>query len=189
MVWLDVVVAAALVLILAGSAIPLFDSAGRHLRGAAAARYVLFAMRAARVQAARRASAVGVAVRVAGESTLLQVYLDGDGDGLRAADIADGTDPPLGPPSDLQQEFRGVVAAIRRPLPEIDGSATLAPGSDPVRLGINDIASFTPDGTASGGTVYLAGPDGAAYAIRVLAVTGRTRVLRFNPASATWAEP
>jgi hypothetical protein len=40
--------------------------------------------------------------------------------------------------------------------------------------------SFTPDGTASSGTVYVRGRGGAQYAVRVLGATARTRVLRYD---------
>jgi len=40
----------------------------------------------------------------------------------------------------------------------------------------------------TGGTVYLQGPEGNAFAVRVLASTGRVRVLTFDVALGSWVE-
>jgi hypothetical protein len=45
---------------------------------------------------------------------------------------------------------------------------------------------LSPDGSASSGTLYLGGKGGQ-YAVRVLGVTGRTRVLYFHPGDHTWS--
>ena len=48
--------------------------------------------------------------------------------------------------------------------------------------------SFTPIGTATSRTLYLRGRDGSQYSVRVLGATGRTRVLRYVPATHQWIE-
>ena len=58
--------------------------------------------------------------------------------------------------------------------------------SDAIRVGSHRVLVFTPYGTASGGTVYLRGRDGAAYAIRVLGATARTRVVHYDRGTGLW---
>ena len=48
--------------------------------------------------------------------------------------------------------------------------------------------TFTADGTATSGTVYIRSGRGHQYAVRILGTTGRTRVLEFNVGAGTWTE-
>ena len=66
------------------------------------------------------------------------------------------------------------------------GLAPQAPAPEAVQLGGTTILSFTPSGTATSGSVYVRGKDGTQWAVRVLGVTGRVRVLRFEPATGEW---
>jgi hypothetical protein len=69
------------------------------------------------------------------------------------------------------------------------GVSPTTPTDDPIRLGGSDILSFTPSGTSSSGTIYIAGRDGTQWAVRVLGATARTRVLRYVPEGDTWVAP
>ena len=86
---------------------------------------------------------------------------------------------------DLTELFSGVSIAVDASVPDPDGGAG---SSDAVRFGASDLASFAPGGTASSGTVFVRSMGGAQYAVRVAGVTGRTRVLRFEPARRQWIE-
>ena len=56
-----------------------------------------------------------------------------------------------------------------------------------MRIGTAKMLVFTPDGSSSGGTLYLrGGPQASGYAVVILAATGRTRLLRCAPGSGTW---
>ena len=59
-------------------------------------------------------------------------------------------------------------------------------GLSHVRAGPADQLSLSPIGTSTGGTLYVSGRGGAQFAVRVAGVTGRTRVLRFDPGPRTW---
>ena len=73
--------------------------------------------------------------------------------------------------------------------PPVGETRMSGPQADPVRFGRGDILTFSPLGTASSGTLYLrASRSGEQYAVRVLGVTGRVRVLRFESAAGTWIE-
>ena len=71
-------------------------------------------------------------------------------------------------------------------MPEIGARTPAAGERDPIRIGSSQIVTFTPIGTATSGTVYLHGRGVTQYAVRVLGVTGRTRVMRFDPGAGEW---
>ena len=48
------------------------------------------------------------------------------------------------------------------------------------------ILSFSPNGTATSGSVYVVGRDQTQWAVRVLGVTARARVLRYERATGAW---
>jgi hypothetical protein len=58
-------------------------------------------------------------------------------------------------------------------------------GNDGVRIGTAGILSMISDGTATSGTLYIRGRR-RQYAVRVLGVTGRTRVLQYSPGDRSW---
>jgi hypothetical protein len=53
---------------------------------------------------------------------------------------------------------------------------------------MSQLFSFTPTGTATSGSVYVNGRDGSRFAVRVLGVTARARVLRYIAARDIWIE-
>ena len=62
------------------------------------------------------------------------------------------------------------------------------PGTDPIRLGSGNIASFSALGTSSTGTVYIRSRRDAQYAVRIYGETGRTRMLKFEPRTGRWRQ-
>ena len=117
----------------------------------------------------------------------LSKYIDGDGDGIRSRDIADGVDQPLEFVHALSDHYAAVRIGFADSVPPID-AALASSGSDPVRFGPGDILTFGPVGTATSGTLYLAGPGQQQYAVRVLGTTGRLRVMRFDQRSRRWTD-
>ena len=103
--------------------------------------------------------------------------MDGDWDGVRADDIASGRDPRVGGPFPLGSGADGVRIGINpgvpAPPPE---SGMLDPASDPIRFGPSRMVSFSPLGTATAGTFYLAGEVRQA-AVRVTGGTARVRLM------------
>jgi hypothetical protein len=113
------------------------------------------------------------------------VYADGNRNGVRAADIGVGRDPQLRPPRRLAESFPGVEFGAIPGLPAVDPSGS-PPGEDPIRLGSSDMVTFTPQGTATPGSLYVHGRHDAQYVVRVFGETGKTRLLKFNRWSRTW---
>lgn len=104
------------------------------------------------------------------------LYRDGNGNGVSSADIASGRDSRVGGPFELHGGAADVRVGINPNVPAIPpDSGTLDP-ADPIRFGKSNMVSFSPMGTATPGTFYLAG-NGAQAAVRVTPGTARVRIL------------
>ncbi len=147
-------------------------------------------LRSARMAAVTSSAKVGVKFRprAAGRVTFT-LHRDGDGDGVRSRDIESGTDPQIGPERQLQH----VGAHVRLGFPPgvvprdpSDPRRHLERLDDPIRFNRSDIASFNALGQATPGSLYLTDGQLGLTAIRVLAATGRVRVLVYDVASEGW---
>jgi hypothetical protein len=137
------------------------------------------------VQAVARSATSAIVFDQVDGQWRLRRCVDGNGNGVRRADIARGQDTCAAGAIEIGGLFSGVGIGVDPALPDPDGG----PGStDAVRFGGSDIASFSPVGTATAGTVYLRSAGGVQFAVRVAGVTGRTRVLRFDTARHRWTE-
>ena len=104
-----------------------------------------------------------------------RLYADGNHNGVLSTDIAVGIDAPLGPALRLDGRAPRVRVGINAGVPAIPpDSGTLA--GDAIRFGRSNMLSFSPLGTATPGTFYLAG-EGIQAAVRVTGGTARVRML------------
>jgi hypothetical protein len=78
----------------------------------------------------------------------------------------------------------GVDARLDDPVP----LSALFPGVAIVSDDGPRLFSFSPDGTATTGSVYLRSRDGSRFAIRVLGVTARVRTERYVVGREEWVE-
>ena len=150
----------------------------RHAAGFAATRF-----RAARQQAVAQERSVALVFDLVGADWTFRVCADGNGNGVRRAEIGTGTDDCAEGPYLFSALYPTVEVAVDPALPGPDGTEGT---SDPVKFGVSDIASFSPTGSCTAGSLYLRSAHGTQYAIRVSGITGRTRILRFDPATSTW---
>lgn len=162
-----------IVALLTATALPQALATMDHSRATAAARYIAARMARARVQAVARAATVAVRFEEDGTGVRLATFLDGNRNGVGAAEILRGVDTPLDAPVHLGDLFSGVVV----------GSS---PTGSPLRPGATTLMSFTPVGTSSSNTIYILGRDNTRLAVRVLGVTARTRVLRYDAGAGDW---
>lgn len=147
-------------------------------RVAAAARYLSARVMLTRMLAVQHNASVAIRFDADARGFRFATYQDGNGNGVRALDIATQVDREIEQPVRLFELFPGVDFAL-----VVDGTAT-----DPIQLSGTSLLTFTPTGTATSGSVYLRGRDGSQYVIRVLGATGRTRVLRFDEQQQRWTE-
>jgi hypothetical protein len=171
--------------------VPIFGGALDELRTATAARYVASRVRAARMDAVRGSRAVGLRFtssaggREGGPDYVVDVFGDGNSNGIRSAEIQDGTDVSLAAGERLQDRFPGVAFGLLPDAPDADGRD--GTGQDGVRIGTAQILTMSSDGTATAGTLYIRGRRGQ-YAVRVLGATGRTRMLQYEAGTRTWID-
>ncbi len=166
---------------LSGMAMPPVLRAVEDYRTTGAARYVSARLQRARMEAVRRSTNVAVRFTSAGA---FATYVDGNGNGVLSADISDGTDPQLGGTERLESSFHDVSFGTVAGLPPVDAGGT-PPGSDPIHLGPSSIASFSPLGTSSSGSVFVRSGT-CQLVVRLYGDTGKTRILRFEARSRQW---
>lgn len=181
---LELVFAAGLVATVAVAAVPSTGRALDHYKTVGAVRYVAARLQQTRMDAVARGVNAAIRFTLTGTSYSFGVYADGNGDGVRSADIDRGVDPVLFGPERLGQQFSGVEFGALPGLPGVEGSS--APGADPIRLGSARMASFTPLGTSTSGSLYILGPHRAQFVVRLYGETGKTRILRFNARTRSW---
>jgi len=167
---------------LAGIAIPLLRSAADDIRAAAAARALATTIMSARLDAVRRSAAVGLWFEEVDGDFVMALHADGNGNGVRTADIRGGIDPALGPAERLGYRHPGIRFGLLTGIPDVDGGFS---GTDGVRIGVSRILALAPTGGATSGTLYLHGKR-SQYAVRVLGATGRVRVFQYNPGARQW---
>jgi hypothetical protein len=162
-----------------------FAPLGAAARAIGAARYLAALLQRERIEAVRTGRVCGLRFDDDGSAIGFARVADGNGNGLRSTEIADGIDLVRGPRVRIADAFAGVRFAIVDAVPSIDGGPGLAAGADPVRIG-SSILAFAPTGSATSGTLYLASGDGRQFAIRILGATGRVRIFEFDRATARW---
>ena len=157
----------ALVAVVTGIAVPVSLAGVDRSRGWAGTRFVASRLIRARAQAVGRAAAVAVRIEGDGVNATLESFVDANRNGVLTADIDAGIDPRLEDAVPLAALFPGVAIAD-------DGDVRLF--------------SFSPDGTASTGSIYLTSRDGSQFAVRVLGATARVRIERYVEARGVWLE-
>jgi prepilin-type N-terminal cleavage/methylation domain-containing protein len=160
------------------------------LRVELAAAEVASAFHVARAYAIRHDANVGLKFRVDSDGTVTWgLYRDGDGDGVLSADILSGDDPQVMPRvrlAHLGRQIRFGFPPGRAPRDPGDPRRRLDRLEDPVRFNRSDIASFSPIGTATPGTVYVTDGSRHLSAARVLGRTGKIACLAYDVESERW---
>jgi prepilin-type N-terminal cleavage/methylation domain-containing protein len=165
----------AIVLILAAVGLP-------HFRAFTAEAYLLGAARVFKGEF-RRAHSMAVssgaytAIRFEDgpQGPVYALFRDGNANGVRSSDIARGIDPLVEGPFPLTAGVPGVRVGFNPGVPAVPPDSGVLSG-DPIRFGRSNMLSFSPLGTATPGTFYLAG-DVAQAAVRVTGGSARVRLM------------
>jgi prepilin-type N-terminal cleavage/methylation domain-containing protein len=104
------------------------------------------------------------------------LYRDGNGNGVLSADIAKGRDVRVAGPFELSGGAADVRVGINANVPAIPPDSGILDPADPIKFGTSNMVSFSPLGSATPGTLYLAG-NGAQAAVRVTPGSARVRIL------------
>ena len=180
----EVVVALGVAVLAIGLAVPMTVAARDEGRIRNAAAFAAARLRDAKQQAVTRGRSSGLAFDRAAGRWRFQLCMDGNANGLRRADLTSGRDRCL-EDVDIAALFPGVDVDVDATIPGPDGDP---PSSNPVRFGSGDIASFSPSGGCTPGSLFLRSTGGTQYAVRVAGVTGRLRVLRYDVRNQQWQE-
>jgi Tfp pilus assembly protein FimT len=164
--------------VLAAVGVPEILQSIKRPRAQAAVRYLAARMVRARTHAVMRSATVALRFQTDNVGFTVSEYLDGNRNGVKTTEITSGTDRLIEPGSHLPDLFPRVSIAFSQ-----DGATF-----DPVQIGSTTLMSFTPQGTATSGSIYVRGEDGSQYAVRVLGATGRVRIVRYDAASHTWVD-
>ncbi len=141
----------------------------------------------ARAYAISRGRYVGVKFRKNGNRYEWALYGDGNGNGIRTAEIAKGVDKPLG--IAIPWSRNDVLPAI------LKGSPVPDPGSpgknldrldDPIRFNASDICSFSPIGECTPGSIYLWDGRDRMAVVRVFGRTARIHTLYYRRGEKEW---
>jgi Tfp pilus assembly major pilin PilA len=131
--------------------------------------------RKAHSMAVRRGVYTAIRFERKDEGADFSVYADGNHNGVRSVDIERGTDVRIAGPFPLHGGEHGVRVGLLPGLPALPPGTGPLEGDDPIRFGRSDILSFSPMGTATAGTFYMAG-EGVQGAVRVTS-NARVRLL------------
>lgn len=169
-------------------ALPSLDGVRSRARVHGACRELAAQLRLTRSRAIAESRSLALVFERDARGWRYQLYADGDGDGVRSDDRANGTDPSIGLPARLTDRWEGVdlglpaLARVRRLPPATGWLPTLG---DPVAFGATDVVSFSPAGDASSGSLFVS--DGrAGEAIVLYGPTVRVRVYRYDAAREEW---
>ena len=182
----DVLAAMGISLVMAGVAVPVIGGALEREHTVIGAQYLSAHVQRARLESLKRAAAVAVRLEVLDGRTSVQLFFDGNGNGVLQKDIDRHIDPALTTAEWLDDHARGVSLQINQPIAGVGGGPDLAAGDDPLRIGNSSLVSFSPLGSATSGTLYVAARQGPQMAIRIYGATGRVRVLMFDARARQW---
>jgi len=160
-------------------------SAAQAVRSSAAE--VRAALFLARALAIKRSRNVGVKFSRNGNRYEWALYGDGNGNGVRTAEIANGVDPSLG--ITMQWSRNDVLPGIMKGIPVPDPGS---PGNyldrpdDPIRFNASDICSFSALGESTPGSIYLWDGRDRMAVVRVYGRTAKVRTLFYRRGEKEW---
>lgn len=181
---LELLVTVALIATVTGLATPLVVHARDDQEGRSAATFLAGQFRLARQQAILTGRNTALVFDLRENEWTFVVCVDGDADGVSRVDISAGIDTCRGSAQPLASWFSRTSIHRASAVPDLSGNTDGAV----VAFGSSRMASFSPLGTASSGSVTIMTRGGRHYAVRVAGVTGRIRVWRFMPESRRWQE-
>ena len=185
---IDVLFATTIMVIVTAMAVPIVLYSAEYSRASAAARYLATRIAVVRMQAVKRSAHVALRFENQNGYYRFTTYVDGNGNGVRSTDIAQKVDYALAPAEQLENHFSGVTFGLYDDVLPVTAEETLV-GGDPIRIGRSDLLSFSPLGSATSGTLYIRGKGKQQLAVRVLGVTGRVTILRFDFQNRRWTAP
>ena len=142
----------------------------------------------ARMFALTQAVNVGVKYRMRDGRTEWALYGDGNGNGVRTADITSGVDRPIGILATWGRNDVRPAIMTDASVPDPDGSGRLSGVDDPIRFNRSDICSFSATGESTPGSIYLWDGRDRMAVVRVYGRTGKIRTLYYRRGDRRWTK-
>jgi len=181
----ELLVALAILIVAASVAIPHLKAYSVEAHLIAAGQTFKGEFRKARSIAVRSSAQTAIRFEDGLQGPSYSLYMDGNHNGVLAADIASGRDRRIAGPLPLNGGEADVRVGINAGVPAIPPDRGTLDPADPIRFGRSNMLSFSPLGTATPGTFYLAG-DGLQAAVRVTGGSARVRLMVCR--GRTWVE-
>ena len=183
--FLELLSVLAILLLFVAIALPAFANIGRKraLRAAVAELRGVFAH--TRARAIARNLNCGLKFTKLAGTWHFAVYQDGDNDGIRNDDINKGVDRLIDRPRSVFRESNLVtIGLLPFNIKDPDGDP-LPASKSPVAFNNSTIASFSPLGASTPGSIYIT--DGRElWCVRVYGATAKLRSLRYDAAKKRW---
>ena len=173
---LELLMVVALMLVMATVGIPHLKAYSVEAKLVGATRIFQGEFRLARSMATRSGVQTAIRFEEVDGQMACSTYMDGNHNGVRSNDIETGIDRRVAGPVLLAGRTSGVRVAINPGVPAIPPETGTLSTADPIRFGNSNMVSFSPFGTASPGTFYIAG-ETLQGAVRVVAGSARVRLL------------
>jgi prepilin-type N-terminal cleavage/methylation domain-containing protein len=173
---LEMLAAIAIILITASVTIPHLKAYSVEAHLLAAGRTFKGEFMKARSVAVRSSARTAIRFENGPQGPSYSVYMDGNRNGVSSRDIAAGADRRIAGPLPLNGGASDVRVGINAGVPAIPPDRGVLDPADPIRFGASNMVSFSPLGTATPGTFYLAG-EGLQGAVRVTGGSARVRLM------------
>lgn len=185
---IEILVVLAVLAVVMAFGLPAVLDATARMRVNLAAAEAATTLRLARMTAVRSRTYVAVRFERRGGTVTWAMYGDGDGDGVRARDVRSGVDPELQAPLPLRRTGGSVDLGFPPGKPPRDpsGRGRLGRLDDPIRFNRSDMASFSPLGASTPGSLYFTDGKRQLAVVRVFGVTGKVKVMAYDPESEEW---
>jgi prepilin-type N-terminal cleavage/methylation domain-containing protein len=187
---IEAVVVVAIVGIALSISVPALSALRENGRTAAGARVLAMELNRMRWESVAHRRAKGLFFEQRPEGWRWSVVEDGNGNGLRTAEIRRGVDRTISGPHRLEDRVESVRLGFPPggPFPRIPPrSGDIAGVEDPVQFGRSEIVAFSPLGRSSSGTLYVTDGKRGLFGIVLFGPSSRVRVWRYDPEGRKWS--
>ncbi len=186
---MELLVCVAIISVFISAVIPGFAGIMAKARLKNTSRSILFLFQRVRIQAISEARYIGVRFENSedGKGICYSIYQDGDGDGLRTADIEAGIDKRVEGPRHFHMEGVefGILEGKVKDVPTSGG--TINNSDDPIKFGRSNIVSFSPIGRSSSGSVYLKSGNSYMFTIKLYGASAKMKEWEYNSTTEDWS--
>ena len=185
----EILVCVAIGAMIVSASVPNIASMAAKGKVRAATRNIAAVFKQARWEAVAKGKYIGIEFKKAEDRYVYRKYEDGNGNGIRKADIESGKDVLLSGPYQLKNRYGHVDFSILqagsiRNIPPATGF--IEDADDPIKFGKSNIASFSPAGESSSGTVYISDEKDNMMAVVLFGPTVRVRVWEYVHEENKW---